>query len=481
MATQHTPETPEAQIDVTAGEWLMIIVTGFTALFLGPVALIPGAATMAMFTYRINPELMPNSKAGQWVRGLLPAPITDEDTQAPPTTATAPTGVTSKAVAATTGTVATGKAATPAKSLAMIDLAALARCSTILLVGSRGSGKSTLLRAILAAKQEVIAVYDPHAHPQAWPMATMLHNSEETISSGLASAYKRLRARRHEMRTGVRTEGWPKFTLAADEWGSIVANVKLPKEIDRTPGEVSTELMKEGRKFGIGFVAGAHGKTNKSLGCEGDQEAFLESFDWIVHMGGFTRKMLIKEYSELLDQIPMGTNEQGGTFPLIVVCESTMGELRLLDMRGLDRMVDSTSRQITPIVPWSKAKTSGDDGLLAGLLAPSTGDTNAPRESPRDMQGTAAESEGTLGDMGTGDTPTPQEIAQITMSLSRGMTVNQAAKAMKGYNGRTRARLMAKVEYVKSLMETQPSSSEGPAPDSTDDEPPEWFGKAFDQ
>lgn len=73
--------------------------------------------------------------------------------------------------------------------------------------------------------------------------------------------------------------------------------------------------------FAIGFVADAHGKTNVSLGCTGDQEAFLASFDWIVNMGSFARKTLPKIYSERWDEMPMGHNKQGGTFPLVVACE----------------------------------------------------------------------------------------------------------------------------------------------------------------
>ena len=232
MATKQLQEQPEQQIDVTAAEWLMIIVTGFTGIFAGPFAIIPGAVVVGMFTYRLNPELMKASKAGQWVRGLLPAPTPEQDAPAQPSSTRASTAVTTAQPSAR-ATVAKGKAA---KALPVVELEQLASATTILLVGSRGSGKSTLLRAILAAKREAVMVYDPHAAPSDWPMATMVHNSEHSISSGLASAYKRLQARKDERRKGIRTEGWPRITLAADEWGSIVANVILPKEIDLTPG-----------------------------------------------------------------------------------------------------------------------------------------------------------------------------------------------------------------------------------------------------
>lgn len=477
MATQQqhkAPETPETQIDVTAAEWLLIIITGFTGVFAGPFAIIPGAILLGMFTYRVNPELMRNTAAGKFVRGLLPAPAPDDSSLPAPAT----TGHTATAQTAARVASATAAPATAAPALAMIDLATLARCTTILLVGSRGSGKSTLLRAILATKavqkEELIAMYDPHAHPQAWPMASLLHNTEEKISSGLVSAYKRLRARKKEMNEGIRIEGWPRFTLAADEWGSIISNVELPESIKKTPGEVSTELMKEGRKFGIGFVAGAHGFTNKSLGCTGDQDAFMQSFDWIVNMGGFMRKALPKEQSHLWESIPLGTNEQGGTFPLIVLCENpTTGEFRLLDMRGLDKRVDTQPAPAPAAMPWEQAKPSADSALLAGMLGSSDDDKGHVKSdsaiSPFDSKVTAAQSEVTQGDMVTVTMPTPAEMIHITMSLSQGIAPSQVAKSMKGHNGRTHEAYMAKVKYVKQLIDAQGSASEGDASDGSED------------
>ena len=79
---QHDDELPvmdDATIEVTVGEWGMIIVTAFTGIALGPLALLPGAILICMFTYRLNPELMQATKVAQWVRGLLPAPTDDED------------------------------------------------------------------------------------------------------------------------------------------------------------------------------------------------------------------------------------------------------------------------------------------------------------------------------------------------------------------------------------------------------------------
>lgn len=363
-------------------------------------------------------------------------------------------------------------------TLPMIDLATLARCSTILLVGSRGSGKSTLLRALLSARRDAVMVYDPHAAPSDWPMATMVHNSETSIAAGLLSAYVRLQKRKDERRKGIRLQDWPGFTLAADEWGSIVADVVLPKKLDVTPGSISLSLMKEGRKFNIGFVAGAHGKTNKSLGCEGDNEAFLNSFDWIINLGAFTRSMLKREYAELLSEIPMGTNEQGGTFPLIVVCESpTTGELRLLDMRGLDQGVNHFAPPVAPPTRQSSPAPS-ENHLLASLLDEHALGNSAGNllpdhgnELPPVTNGVTACSSG-VTELPDEELPplTPAETALITRLLVTGNTVSQVAKKLPGYSPRNYQAMKAKVEAVQKMLDTETGKDTAA---STDDDDPD--------
>ena len=493
MATQQPPETTEQQIDVTAAEWLMIMVTGFTGIFAGPFAVIPGAVVVGMFAYRLNPELMKASAAGKWVRGLLPAPAPEQDVPAQPSSSKAGATATT-AQPATRATAAKGKAA---KALPVIELEQLASATTILLVGSRGSRKTTLLRAILSVKREPIMVYDPHAYPTAWPMAAMLHNTEESISKGMASAYKCMLARREEMRSGVRTEGWPKFTLAADEWGSIVSSVKLPKEIDMTPGQVSTELMKQGRKFEIGFVAGAHGLTNASLGCVGDQEAFFNSFDWIIHMGAFTRRMLPLIYLERWDEMPMGTNEQGGTFPLCVACEHrASGEVYLLDMRGLAEMVDTRPATQEPIIPAQRAQANPDSTLLASMFDVQPGvnvqrpfersNTVQPRsdavqdrssvqangaERPKSDTNEAAERSETLS---------PDELRRLVKAVelfklngSKQRAIETAFGCKKGGS--------SVWQRASFLFDRAVADEEAPEPSADDeDEPPEWFSRSFD-
>lgn len=450
MASKQPANEP-ATVDATdlgAAEWGMVIVTGFTAMFAGPFALIPAAFLGGMFLYRTNPALFQATKAGQFVRGLLPAPADDQaDDQAdeqPAVASSSPAPVAKVAKAPAAAALTTMPE--------MLTLAELARCSTILVVGSRGSGKTTLLRALLSTRREAIMVYDPHAAPHDWQMATMTHNSEASMASGLVGAYKRLETRKGERRSGARTEGWPSFTLAADEWRAIIEDVQLPKEIGRTPVEISSKLMREGRKFNIGMVIGAHGTTNSHLGCVGDNAGFLNSFDWIIYLGAEAKTMYKKHAPDLWADVPMARNPQGGTFPLVAICISpTTGDVCYLDMNGFTQYAPAP-KPAKKQAPWITAAPTVEDGLLAGMLSISPGDMGT---SPSNNEGTAAESEGTEGDMGTVTAPTPQEITFITMSLSRGQTVSQTAKAMKGYNGRTRQALMAKVEYVKGLIESQ--------------------------
>lgn len=180
----------------------------------------------------------------------------------------------------------------------------------------------------------------------------------------------------------------------------------------------------------------------------------------------------------------MGTNEEGGTFPLIVACVSpSTGEMRLLDMRGLDKTVDTRSQQKAPALPWQQVQSSPDQALLSEMLARAGGDTEYVAddigESHGDRSATASQSDVTSGDMATVAAPTATEIAHIAMSLSQGKSVRQVARGLKGYNGRTHKACTAKVEYVKALINTQPASDAPQANADDDEEPPEWFGKAF--
>lgn len=375
----------------------------------------------------------------------------------------------------------------PSTTWEWITIDQLAAADNLLIVGNRGSGKTTLLQAILQARTRPLYIYDPHNAPAKWPStARVIGGGSEypDIYQHLIKSTGLLVRRSKEMNESGRTQ-FPPLSLVSDEWGSVVdeieafiADLPRPKvaKDEPAPGKLSPpgrmvlRLLKEGRKFHISFIASAHGDTNASLGCDGDNKAFRNSFDWFIYCGAF-----VKDHAPDLNP-PMGRNPQGGTFPLIVVALSpTTGEKRLLDMRGIDRQTVNTGATVHLVPVRSSALPSrADEGLLMGLLGtlPSGREhvTSDSGSSPRDSGVTAAESGVTSSDIVKDVAVTPAEVALIARSLSLGMTPSQAAKAMKGCNSRTYKALLAKVEFVKRLLDEVPSKDQSAPAEPTGDD-----------
>jgi hypothetical protein len=252
-------------------------------------------------------------------------------------------------------------------SLTAITLAELAAVDNILIVGNRGTGKTTLLHAIISARRQQVFVFDPHNAPNKWPAASLVLGGARNfrkITVQLTSALRRLQSRAEQLERGEQREGtFTPFTIAADEWSSIVHECDrlLPRDTTST-GETILTLLREGRKFGMSFIGGAHGDTAASLGSKGDTVAFRQSFDWIVYTGGFVRTRIERDYPTLFASLPLGRNREGGTFPLQVIAWSpTTGEQRLLDLRGL-----SVADTAIPI-PVQAPATTDTTAFLADL------------------------------------------------------------------------------------------------------------------
>lgn len=225
-------------------------------------------------------------------------------------------------------------------TLRQISLGQLAAGTTILIVGSRRSGKSVLLRAIVGLKQHASLVFDPHDSPGKWPANTAVAGGGSDYAGvyrALLRMLEELSQRSEQLRTGQQREGdFSPILVAADEWGSVVEEAaRGVAKGQPMPGECTIRLLKEGGKFGIEFVAGAHGDTAASLGSEGDTKAFQQSFDYIVYTGAYVREKLHKAGAgHLYAQLPIGRTPQGNEFPLIVpVYRPTSGDWLLLDMR----------------------------------------------------------------------------------------------------------------------------------------------------
>jgi hypothetical protein len=55
---------------------------------------------------------------------------------------------------------------------------------------------------------------------------------------------------------------------------------------------VFASVITEGRKVRLCVLAASHNDTVAALGCKGDKDAFLNSFDWIVYTGAFATQRL---------------------------------------------------------------------------------------------------------------------------------------------------------------------------------------------
>ncbi len=227
-------------------------------------------------------------------------------------------------------------AGTESADLGSIEIRTLAESDNLLIVGNRGSGKTTLLQAILRERQRRCYILDPHNHPGKWPStARVIGGGRDfpAIYSAIQRGTAELTRRAQILNTNAEARFTP-ITLASDEWGSITSEVSVSK-YEEAPGRLILRLLKEGRKFGLSFIACAHGDSAASLGSKGDTVAFQASFDWIIYCGAFVGRHL-SDHPDLVRQLPQGRTPEGGSFPLIVVAISpTTGERKLLDMRGL--------------------------------------------------------------------------------------------------------------------------------------------------
>ncbi len=191
----------------------------------------------------------------------------------------------------------------------------------ILLVGNKGSGKSTLLYNLVKQRDGHVLVMDPHHAPGQWGPATVIGGGLNwpVIENTIDEIGKQL-TKRYALRAESQTHGTP-ITFVADEWRAITR--AIPKA-----GKVLTDLITQGRKVGLWTMAAAHGDTAESIGAKGEKALFLNSFDWIIYMGGFASQ-------KLADDLPMLTHADGQC-PAIVAAWSTADQrMHVLDIRPL--------------------------------------------------------------------------------------------------------------------------------------------------
>lgn len=236
----------------------------------------------------------------------------------------------------------------------------LAIAKNILIVGGPGSGKTVLQNMLVRLRMQggsEIQVVDPHNYPGKWsvPVIGSGGNYDE-IGVALTAAESLLKQRNEQLSSGEVREGkFPRVTLVGDEWRNITRRVP-------DAGRVLGHLLTEGRKFGVCVIAGSHNDTNAAIGSAGDKQSFMNSFDWIVYMGGFAAEQLSR--AGIGYPTFVSPNDQTES-PLLVVARHT-GERKnyLLSLRGFaQHMGGSNAPDNEGLVP-----------SLAALLVPAAGD-----------------------------------------------------------------------------------------------------------
>jgi len=110
-------------------------------------------------------------------------------------------------------------------------------------------------------------IFDPHHAVAKWPKYAIVYGAGRNFPQ----VYEKLvwlhdlLDRRAKEQAGKR-EGdctFPPVALIADEWGSILSNVKVERG-QTSPSDLVMDLLKEGRKFKIGFLAGANDLAHKA-------------------------------------------------------------------------------------------------------------------------------------------------------------------------------------------------------------------------
>jgi hypothetical protein len=168
-----------------------------------------------------------------------------------------------------------------------VSLDSIAKADNILVVGNKGSGKSTLLNALITQriKGEAVVVFDPHYTPGAWTGAKVIGAGRdyEGIEHYLTGALRMLSERySHRANSAI---PFGRITFCGDEYRSI--SLQVP-----SAGASLMALMTEGRKVRMCVIAASHNDTVASLGCKGDKESFVTSFDWIIYTGAFAKKRI---------------------------------------------------------------------------------------------------------------------------------------------------------------------------------------------
>lgn len=346
----------------------------------------------------------------------------------------------------------TAPQAQAAASIGNISLREVRNALNILIVGPKGSGKTTLMSTLISQRVGYIAALDPHNEPNKW-LCEAIGGGENfgAIHQRLLAVYELMKERYGASDRGERsqasyqTAAW-RISLAGDEWAGLASEIPDQKATQQRAGLLGAgsllgKLLARGRKVGIGLLIVAHDDTAAQLGLAG-QMGLIDSFDYVIYLGG-----------QATGNTNIPADVRAAARAMIrpaVVLDTERHEWKRLD----------TSTALA--APQQPAAPMPHDLVLSLSFAeqpPKLAGTEVTERvmstSRGDMEGTASQSEVTDGDTGTGTAPTAAEIAHIAMSLSRGLTASQTAKAMRGYNGRTRAALLAKVEYVKGLLPEQ--------------------------
>lgn len=276
----------------------------------------------------------------------------------------------------------------------------LAAGDNLLIVGGKGTGKTTLLAALVARRQGNHIVLDPHNEPGKWGTLRVIGGGRDyaAITRILTDAMQSLQVRYGRMNKQPGAS-FARTTFVWDEWRSIARSVA-------EAGDVVTSIVTEGRKVRLCVLAATHNDTVAALGCKGDKEAFMSSFDWHVYTGAFASR-------EIPHCPTMDTPH--GAIPALAYCFSVHEQRGyVLDLRTIAYPGQST------------------DALLATLLGANDVPNVHPNGSERsDRSVQRSQSfEGVRTPLNGGITATPEETERTAQTVAMIQSGSGKARAI---------------------------------------------------
>lgn len=216
----------------------------------------------------------------------------------------------------------------PAPAVALdqpaVWLPALLAWPHLLIAGRTGSGKSTLARALLAAAAragDMVAVIDPHAEANRWPVPAIGAGRDyAAIAAALAALDAEVTTRYQALAAGRVS---PALTVIIDEVPAVAAQVPSWREW-------ATRIGSEARKAGVRVVLLSQSPLVEDLGVN---SVMRRNFAGVA-LDVASARLLVRSLPSAQAQSLLDAMSAGGR---VMLYEGADGLPRLADLTGVDR------------------------------------------------------------------------------------------------------------------------------------------------